>query len=324
MSNFLLRTFYRTSTEIDLSWEKTNHTLFYKIFHKTSFDSSWSLLRVVDGKKNSFSYSNPGNLNHFFKIESSLGTESIISNPQRDVSAGPALSTATGSTPNPNTVLISYWKLDEASGTRFDSKGNNHFTQSGSPHTSSGILNNGLLFSEIGYLEVDTTTLRPNLTYGFTICGWVNTNLINAVDSNPFNLTNFDGGAYSFDLDFQSSAINFSAFDNDITSDTFNLIPCSSYSPNTWVFFRCWFNPTDHLIHAKLNEGTTINGTVPLTNFASLSTASFLIDRFSGGAGPIFKVDEVSFYQGILTDLEGSTLYGAGSPPSFPNVPYGT
>ena len=111
------------------------------------------------------------NINYDGSIEKRLG-----SNTQNSVSI--AGYSASGFNPNSgNTLqnqLISYWQLDEASGTRYDSLGSNNLSQSGNPLYSSGIKNQAVLLNAASsqYLYCAHNTVL-NGSGGFTINTWV-------------------------------------------------------------------------------------------------------------------------------------------------------
>lgn len=76
----------------------------------------------------------------------------------------------------PTNGLISFWKLDETSGTRVDSHGSNDLTDNNTVGSAAGIINNGADFelSNSEYLNIaDAAQGGLDLTGDFSVSGWI-------------------------------------------------------------------------------------------------------------------------------------------------------
>jgi hypothetical protein len=219
------------------------------------------------------------------------------------------------------TNLISYWKLDEASGTRVDSvvASANDLTDNNTVASAAGIIGNAGDFTA-GNQENLTRVANASINTGnidYTLQAWVKLKDKSAVYVlwNKFN-TGAADSEYSIFYNNASDRLVFRMF---IASGSFvdavgnNL---GSPSDGVWYHILAWHNATANTVNIKINDGTT--------NSVDTSGAS------SGGTdGPIriggistafanAYIDECAFWKRLLTATEMTNLYAGGVGVTYP------
>lgn len=196
--------------------------------------------------------------------------------------------------------LISYWKLDEASGTRYDSHGTNDLTDNNTVGSATGKVGNAADFI---YANTESLTKSDNsdLSVGdidFTICAWVKfdqllsraTTYI-ATKDDDWRLYGTWDGAILFSVTAPSEAT---------TSAT-----ATSISNSVWYFVVAWHDSVNNEIGISINNGTPI--TTSWSNGIRDSNFDFKIGHTMDGL-----IDEVGFWKRVLTSAERAALYNNG------------
>lgn len=222
-------------------------------------------------------------------------------------------------------TLVSYWPLDEASGSRADAKGANTLLQIGTANAAPGVITNAVTFVgdfvSAGRLRAEgSASLAYDSSAGMTVCGWFNISAAGCCDSS-FIFDWVDDWAVSVIYEFSAridhgGVVTF--FVRDRVGGDSDLISVS-FTGSTWTFFRVWFDPADGLIRLKINEGTTSVGSTPV-GVNSTSVGWFGIFRPFDDTH--YLVDEMGLWHGILSDADGTYLYNAGAGRTYPDVPH--
>ncbi|TXH18723.1 MAG: LamG domain-containing protein [Hyphomicrobiaceae bacterium] len=219
-----------------------------------------------------------------------------------------------------NTSLVSYWKLDESSGTRYDSE------PTGTPqdltdnstvdYTSSGLINNAAYFVSTN-LEVLTISDSSDLSTGdidFSIAAWVKLKSLSASgERHIFNKYYGASGRREYALfmtvnerlAFRVSATGSSGVE--ITDSTFGAL-----TTNTWYFVVAWHDSVNNQIAISINNQTpqTLAHTTGVYN----GTQRVGIGMYEGDPYAWDGyIDEVGFWKKALTSNEISELYNSGS-----------
>jgi len=211
---------------------------------------------------------------------------------------------------NPGTTnLISWWALNEASGTRNDSHSTNHLTDNNTVTSSAGVQSNAANFVSANseYLSrADNTALSVG-DIGFTFCGWF------YLSSKTGNPTAISKGSSEYAIRYATTPdrFQFSIYDGS-TSNAVNANALGSPGTSTWYFVCAWHDADNNTINIQVNAGTT-NSTAHSTGVAdgaAVFTISSLIGTSQYWAG---LIDEVAFYKRVLTDDERSWLYNSGA-----------
>lgn len=212
--------------------------------------------------------------------------------------------------------LVSFWPLNEASGTRVDVHGSNDLTDNNTVAQGTGNVYANCADLERGnteYLSVaNNSTLNPS---EITFCCWVQieasfTQLnIAAKDDYSSNSTR------EFLLDYESTANRFRAYVFYNATGGFDLLDADNFgapSTATWYFICLKMGST---LSLSVNAGTA--DTMTASGSRNIASTQFAIGAQFNGATPVATWDGLMgpamFYNRILTDAEVAALYNGGS-----------
>lgn len=214
------------------------------------------------------------------------------------------------------TGLVSWWSLDETSGTRNDSHGTNHLADSNTVLYGTGKISNAADFEATNseYLSIaDNASLRMG-DIDFTVCAWIKAE---STAASGIVLSKYDYGATQreFQLEVTSGAYAQFIVSNNGTAITFLQWATFPISTGTWYFMVAWHDATANTINIQVNNGTALS-TAHTTGVLN-GTSSFAIgSRFNSGTPISFfdgLVDEVSVWKRVLTADERTWLYNSGN-----------
>ena len=213
--------------------------------------------------------------------------------------------------------LVSYWKLDEASGDATDSHGSNTLTDNNTVGSTTGKINNGRLFTN-GNTEYFSHADNADLSTGdidFSFSAWIK----------PASFTNY----WSI-VDKWTDANNEYLIWNEATNSKLNWIVKSSggvstniewataLSANTWYFVVVWHDSVNNVIGMSIDDATPQTAAHTLGVFDGGS--SFWLGRGGGGGDYDGVMDEVGFWKRVLTSGERTQLYNSGAGLAYPFV----
>jgi hypothetical protein len=207
--------------------------------------------------------------------------------------------------------LISYWKLDEASGSAIDAHGSHDLTDNGTAASVTGKINDA---RDLDVTKFFAKGHDPELGFGdedFTVAGWAK------LASKPglgFMLNKFSGTAgyavsYRSDLD----RFYFAVGDSD-SQHIENADVLGAPSTATWYFIVAWHDSTANTVNIQVNDGSVDSGSYSAG--VSDPAADFQIG-FSGSSID-GVVDEFGLWNRVLTTQERTDLYNSGSGLAYP------
>ena len=228
-----------------------------------------------------------------------------------------------GGTSSLENGLVSYWKLDEATGNALDALGTNILTAVNAPGSTPGIVQTARTFSgDHQYFSIPT---RPSVEVGntsFTFTAWVK--LDNKTDYHTFVGKQiedypFYDRDYSLSYDKDMDRIYFQVAGPDgltLTRAIANAL--GSPAINTWYFLAGGYDYESGYIWISVNGGP--QETTPFTGSVHVGQAPFML---GGVANPLFGyhaglLDEVGFWKRALTSAEVAALYNNGQGQSYP------
>ena len=212
-----------------------------------------------------------------------------------------------------NTDLISYWKLDETSGTRVDSEPTGtaqNLTDNNTVGYTNGVQSNAanLITANSEYLSRSDSADLSVGDISFSYSVWVN-----------FGATNSDktvlcksaaGNADEYGIDIVSGKPRFWI----ANGTTYRIVQTGTGVPqNAWTFIVGWHNADDNTVNISINNGTptsaSTSGTAP-----DSGGAGFRIGSYAPSYTYITAfIDEVGFWKRILTSSEITELYNSGA-----------
>ena len=211
--------------------------------------------------------------------------------------------------------LISWWSLDETSGTRADSHGSNDLTDTNTVGYATGKQSNGGDFVRTSS-EYLSHASNSDLTTGdidWTIAYWVKFDVVNVYQA---VVSKWNGaGEFWIGLSYEGKA----RFYAEKSSGYADLYSTASLSADTWYFITAWFDSTNDLIYIQINDATPES--TACTDIRT-DTKNWLIGAASSGSGDQVDgvVDEVGFWKRLLTSDERNQLYNSGNGVSYADL----
>lgn len=214
--------------------------------------------------------------------------------------------------------LVSYWKLDEASGNATDSVGSNTLTNVNSSVRATGKINNGadLESGSAQYFSIADAS-QSGLDFGtgdFTFNIWIKPESI-GTNGDGFFSKGSGGGNSQYWMRFNNNTGNVLRFlTTQGSSESSVSTSAAGISVGNWYMLT--FKRSGTTLSIKVNAGTAVTATGTVRNCDNAS--AFLL-----GAGPGNQpfdgiLDEVGVWNRATTDEEDTQLYNAGAGLSYP------
>lgn len=209
------------------------------------------------------------------------------------------------------TNLISYWNLDESSGTRNDSFGTNNLSQIGTV----GNKFNGANFNESisNYLKIASNSSLQGANKSFTLGAWIYL-------ASKTTYRSFVGKDDRVNREYHllyiasegaiSDKIVWAVFSGDgagsvVQSSTFGSPPIEQ-----WLFCLCEYDLANNLATISINNGVATSGS---GQTISAGSSDFRIGIFGDSILPHNGgVKQVGFWNRLLTTTEKTLLYNNG------------
>lgn len=225
--------------------------------------------------------------------------------------------------------LISYWKLDESSGVREDSVGTVDLDDINTvTATSDGKIVNAAVMDQANneYLQAtDASQLNISGNSSFAITGWIRLNL-KLTPKAIIAKWNANGGdpqrQYALIWDNTIDRFQFLVSSDGTTLSSVTANSFGAPATEIFYFFYVEHDAINDLIRISINDGT-VDTTSHTTGIFS-STTLFRIGALQGGAGEdAFQMtgdlDEIGFWNRVLTPEEVSLLYNNGDANGYDN-----
>lgn len=213
--------------------------------------------------------------------------------------------------------LVSYWKLDEASGTRYDSHGTNHLTDNNTVASATGKIGTAADFESTNteYLSCDDNASLSTGDIDFTYSCWIN----------PESLVSYpviirkgsdinDNVEYVLYYDTVNNALKFGA----TWSGNYGEVSSgSSLSTATWYFVVFHHDSVNNQLAISVNGGTlqTTSWSLGVDDSAFPFCLGASVGQSLWWDG---LIDEVGFWKRVLTSGERTQLYNGGSGLAYP------
>lgn len=213
--------------------------------------------------------------------------------------------------------LVSFWHLDEASGTREDAHGSNHLAQSGGVGVAAGRLGSAADFDgSDDYLEINDNASLSAGDIDLTLACWVYFDSVSGVRDIAGKWSSGGFGEYWLDLD-SSGRLRWRGGDTGGSHWSVSATTFGAVTTGTWYFVVGWHD-------AAANEvGISVNGTTSDTASWSAGAGDnerpFRVGAQHGAANPLDgRVDAVAFWKRKLSASEITQLYNSGNGLDYP------
>jgi len=206
--------------------------------------------------------------------------------------------------------LVSYWTLDEASGTRADSVGTNHLTDNNTVTSVAGVFNDAASFvaANSEYLSHVDDGAALSIDGDKTFAAWVYRTTAGANMAIVSQRTS-GNGAYQLYFD---TADKLHAYITDSVAGFSEPSITTSVVAGTWNFCVMWYDSSDKKLRVQMNGGTIAAGSA-LSNGPVASTQDFNVVRLAGSIYGNGAVDELGIWSRVLTTDERTDLYNGGA-----------
>lgn len=221
------------------------------------------------------------------------------------------------------TGLVSYWKLDEASGARADSAGPNNLTSNNGVGQTTGKLGNAAAFAAASntYLSISNASQSGlGFTGSFTLSCWFNPTSLASGSCGLISKgasVGSEGGYGLIMIDSANDIVRFVVSDgtnNRVAQFTFS----GSVSFSAWHHVLAWYDAAANSLNVQVDGGsvvtTTPTGSAPITNAVEFRVGRYstINNDWDGG------IDDVACWSRTLTSAERSALYNGGAGLAYP------
>ncbi len=216
------------------------------------------------------------------------------------------------------TSLISYWKLDEASGDALDAHGSNDLTDTNTVGSATGKINNARDF-ENDNTEYFSHADNSDLTTGdidFTFACWVQfesgnvSTILNKGDGGS------GGGNYEYGLIFWSDSLLYFDVRNSVGA-LGEVGDVTTRTTGVWYWVCVWHDSVANTLNLQVNA-ETVNSVSWTTGVDGVLGHPFQIGRGLGsGRSMDGLIDEAAFWKRVLTSDERAEIYNSGSGLSY-------
>lgn len=230
--------------------------------------------------------------------------------------AGSTAATSAAVTPSSIlTGLLSYWKLDEASGTRVDSvtTSGNDLTDNNTVTQAVGKIANAAQFTAAN-TEYLSRVSNAGLQVGASSAEWWGWFYLDTA-TGPFpawyHLVAKGGNEYRIQI--TDTNMRMQAYFGGTPITASRALP----SITTWHFFDAYFDAPNQLIGIALDGGAF---TTQATGSGTMDTTAtqFNLGALNGGNPLNGRLDEVGFTKRLLTTAERTALYNSGNGVTYP------
>lgn len=214
--------------------------------------------------------------------------------------------------------LISYWRLDESSGTREDIHASNDLADNNTVGNGTGKINGAASFN--GSDEYLSCADNAELSFGddaLTITAWASADVLDSIRAVVAKWAS-DGAVATCEYALRVSSSAFTWRVGDGSSNT-TVSSSVTLSTGTLYFVAVWHDPAANQIGISVNAQATPDTAAHTTGLLD-GSASLALGRTGDFAGQYWDglIDEVGLWGRVLSSSEISQLYNSGSGLAYP------
>lgn len=234
---------------------------------------------------------------------------------------------------NPGTTnLLSYWSLEEASGTRVDAHGSNDLTENGTGGVGQGTgkISNCADFelADTDYLTItDASQTNLDLNSSFSISCWINFESLPASGTGMGIVTKDNvTTACAYFLSVYNSSGTYYLYNqvNKTTSVIVQNFASYAFSASTWYHLVLVFNISTGNLQCFVNNSSAASNTNASVNAIQNNSLNFSIGAHNTGTRSFDGlIDEVAIFNDVLTSGASSEiewLYNSGNGRSYADL----
>jgi hypothetical protein len=202
--------------------------------------------------------------------------------------------------------LVSYWGLNEVSGTRYDAVGDNDLTD----NNTVGAVLRGPEGTVADFVAANNESLtRAGFTFtapaGWTVAGWALRAADNSLYGSPLSV-----GGSDFIFVYAGNSCYFGAAGVQVN------LPEGLPSQDAWHFYVAWMDPATGKAYLSVDDAAPGSG-----DYSSYAVPNGLLD-FGGWGGWRWggKVGETGFWSRVLTADERTSLFARGNGKSYADL----
>ena len=220
--------------------------------------------------------------------------------------------------------LISFWELEEASGTRYDAHASNDLTDINTVLSDTGKVGDAADFVSTSdeYLEKTSVASLQFADEDFTLACWAlyGPPAIGASVYNPL-MTKATNTAATFEYQLTTGTndkLQFRVSDGTTLTTVEASAACVAL---TWYFVVGWHDSDADKIYVQVNNGTPAEAAHSAG--CQVSTNPFRLGAYYGSFGDHFMyglIDQAGLWNRVLTSAERTLLYNGGSGLSYANL----
>lgn len=218
------------------------------------------------------------------------------------------------------TSLIAYWRMEEASGNRVDSKNSIALVPTGTPGNAAGKNGQAIAFTTAAttYLSaVDSANLSVGVNQDFSVACWI---YFNGVPTGARGIIGKGNASVSYnncEYLLGTSSTNLIWYVRSA-----NINAGITLAATTWYFVVAWYDATADIQYIQVNNGTPAQFANATGSFDSADPVEVGRQPQWTGSTPFDgRIDGLMFWKRVLTTDERTALYNSGNGVDYPFTP---
>jgi hypothetical protein len=214
--------------------------------------------------------------------------------------------------------LVAYWKLDETSGTRFDSANSNNLSDNNTVGSASGKIGNAADFVAANSEYLEASGVGAFGDTPFTVTGWFYLDAATGFQTIVSRYTT-DTNDREWLLRVDSGVPTFFV-NNDGIGAPDGVVSASAVSAGAWHFVVAWHDSVGNTINIQVDNGTVNSAAYSLGVYANSSKALYIGTTSPSVGFMDGRIDEIGLWGRLLTSAERTILYNSDSGLTYPFV----
>lgn len=208
--------------------------------------------------------------------------------------------------------IVSYWKLNETSGTRADSAGSNNLTDNNSVSYTTGKISNAATFVRSSSQSLScASNASLQISGSFTMSMWIKFQTL----TNYNIFANKGNGAEFWIYTASNGGGDYQIGSGSVGSQQF---PNGTFTTDTWYFIVFWWDSVGNQMGYSINNGTAV--TAGTSGSPTVGSSDFTLGSANGTHYCDAYIDEVGRWSRVLTSAERTELYNGGAGLTYPFV----